>query len=85
MGLDLRFEDAGGAQGRILFPTVDGQLRENVDHEDLGAARDLDLDGALDGLDHSTDYRILPVLVRIEWRSGRRTNRIEMQTIVSAR
>lgn len=84
-GLDLRFEDAGGAQGRILFPVVDGRLREDVAHEDLGAARDLNLDGALDGLDHSADYRVLPVLVRIEWRSGQRTNRIDMQTIVSAR
>jgi len=85
VGLDLRWEDINGVQGEILFPTDGGGLRENVDHPDLGPGRDLNLDGVIDAADHSTDYRVLPVLVRVAWRSGMRTNQIEMQTIVCER
>lgn len=67
-GLDLLPGDADGFAGEILFPTMNGfDLREDVDDRDLGMPRDLDLDGTIDDSDHSGNYRILPVLVRIEW------------------
>ena len=47
-------------------------LRENVDLAVLGMPRDLNGDSLVDAFDHSGDYVILPVQVRVEWvgRSG---------------
>lgn len=74
-GLTPRAGDADGRVGRIVFP-VDpadpGILREDVVDEDLGMPRDLNGDAGFssavfDALDHSGDYRLLPVTVRVEW------------------
>jgi hypothetical protein len=55
------------------------ELREDVVDAGLGMPRDLNLDGVIDALDHSGDYRILPVRVLVEWTgmSGNRTHRLE--------
>lgn len=74
-GLDLQEGDPDGFVGQVQFPTIGGALREDVDDRALGMPRDLNLDsGVIDALDHSLDYQILPVRVRIEWR-GRGFNR----------
>jgi len=72
-GLNLLADDADGFAGEIVFPTLDGapgQLREDAELPVLGLPRDLDGDGAIDGFDHSADYQLLPVLVRVSWRSS---------------
>lgn len=66
-----------GNQGQLIFPVDSAEpsiLREDVDNRDLGLPRDMDGDGVIDGEDHSLDYSILPVEVRVVWRgqSGRR-------------
>ena len=86
-GLEARPVDAGMA-GRIFFP-VDagnpGELRENLVDTKLLTPLDLDLDGAVDDFDHSADYRILPVLVRVTWQEGRDERELEIATILGAR
>jgi hypothetical protein len=77
-GLDPQIGDGDGICGEVLFPTlvvgVVPQLRENVADDMLGMPRDLDGSGAVDALDHSGNYRLLPVRVRVQWRGapGRR-------------
>jgi prepilin-type N-terminal cleavage/methylation domain-containing protein len=67
--LSARPDDADGMVGEIEFPTLGAELREDVDDRPLGLPRDLDLDGAIDGVDHAGDYRVLPVRIQVEWRS----------------
>lgn len=66
-GLAAQDGDADGFVGRIVFPTLGGVLREDVDDDDLGMPRDLNGDASVDGDDRSADYTVLPVLVRMEW------------------
>lgn len=73
--------------GEILFPVSEdspGELRE-----DLEALRwaplDLNLDGSVDGSDHSGDYRVVPVLVRITWKSAGVPREFELRTILGVR
>lgn len=84
-GLDLRFNDADGMHGEIFFPINAGALREDLNDDSLGTPRDLNLDGAVDAADHAGDYRLLPVLVRVEWRSGERNRQIEVRTLLAQR
>ena len=86
-GLVARPADAGW-QGRIFFPTKEGspgELREDLVDSKLRVPLDLNLDGAVDDLDHSGDFRILPVLVRIDWQDGRDERELEVATILGAR
>ncbi len=82
-GLDAQPGDADGLPGRIVFPTPGGQpglLLESTNDADMGLPRDLSADGIVDLADHSGDYTLLPVRVRVEWR-GKTGNRfIELQT-----
>ncbi len=88
-GLAVRGGDADGFPGIVMFPTVDNggtlELREDVVDDSLGMPRDLNLDGVIDAADHSLDYRILPVLIRVEWESGGRDRELDVRTIVGAR
>jgi hypothetical protein len=59
--------DADGLQGRVEFPGDGVLLLESADDPQLGMPRDLNGDGAIDEIDHSTDYRLLPVRVVVEW------------------
>jgi prepilin-type N-terminal cleavage/methylation domain-containing protein len=67
-GLEVQESDADGHVGSIAFPTVGMQLREDVTDLQLGMPRDLDGDGAVDTSNHASNYILLPVEVRIEWR-----------------
>jgi len=85
-GLEAPLDDADGLPGQILFPVLNGSLREDVDQPHLfGANLDLNGDGnpgGPDNLDHSGDYRILPVVVRIEWRSAGGDGRVEFRSVL---
>lgn len=70
-------EDAVGA---IFFPGDNVLLLENVDDPVLGMPRDLDLDTLIDNVDHSVNYRVLPVHVRVRWRGGRGEREISIVT-----
>ena len=81
-GLNPLPGDADGRVGAIVFPiSEDGELREDLEIERLGMPRDLTGDG-IDGIDHSGDYRLLPVLVRVEWSGAAGPARLEMNTIL---
>jgi prepilin-type N-terminal cleavage/methylation domain-containing protein len=86
-GLSLAPGDA--ACGAIEFPTVDNagvlQLREDVVDTPLGMPRDLDGDGAVDATDHSADYRLLPVRVRVRWQGVSGVRDLELESILCAR
>lgn len=83
-GLSAVPGDADGLVGRVVFPEIGGELREDSAEVDLGMPRDLDLDGAQDGDDHALDYRVLPVLVRVEWRGKGPARRVDLYTTIAA-
>jgi len=66
-GLNIQDGDADGFVGQIVFPTIGGQLREDSTDGSLGMPRDLNGDGVIDALDHSGDYVILPLTIRMQW------------------
>lgn len=72
-GLDPRPEALDGLEGEVVFPEfedVDGfELREDVENVPLGLPRDLSGDNKVDDEDHSGSYLLLPVEVRVRWRS----------------
>jgi len=71
-GLRAAPDDADGLPGEIVFPTPTGQpgqLRENVTDARLDMPHDLNGDGLIDSANHATDYKLLPVLVRVHWQS----------------
>jgi len=54
-------------------------LREDYSDDDLGLPRDLNGDSILDSEDHSKDYILLPVTIRVEWQGmhGPRTYEVD--------
>ena len=83
-GLSAVPGDADGLVGLVVFPEVGGELREDSADADLGMPRDLDLDGAVDDVDHSGNYGVLPVLVRVEWRGKGPARRLDLFTTLMA-
>jgi prepilin-type N-terminal cleavage/methylation domain-containing protein len=73
----LRPPPGATAVGRVLFPTLNGALVENLVDVPLGMPHDLDGDGVVDGADHASDAIILPVRIQLEWasKSGRQGRR----------
>jgi hypothetical protein len=47
--------------------------------------RDLTADNKIDGADHASDYFVLPVRVRLEWKGASGNRILEIDTLVSAR
>lgn len=78
--LVLRPGDADGFAGEVIFPGDGTQLIEDglVDDDELGMPRDLNGDGVMDAIDHSTNYTILPVRIRVEWSGVRGFQVIEL-------
>lgn len=81
-GLTPRAGDADGMVGAVVMPVIGGALREDFVDVGLGMPRDLDMDGAIDGADHSGDYALLPVRVRIEWRGRAGDSSLELRTVL---
>ena len=86
-GLPPRPDDADGLCGEILFPEElsfgSSQLREDTVDSVLTMPRDLNGDGVIDGADHSGDYQILPVVVRVDWRGAAGNSRVQFRTILA--
>jgi len=70
----------GGGSSGGGTPTLKWQLREDLVDESLGMPRDLDGNNKVDDADHSKGYILLPVKVRIEWKSGTGTRHFELAT-----
>ena len=89
-GLRPSPDDVDGIVGQITFPDQMSllgvlELREDVNDPQLELPRDLNGDGAVDALDHSGDYRLLPVRVELEW-SGHNGNRtLVVNSLISER
>lgn len=86
-GLTSTAMDPDGRVGVISFPTLSPggvlQLREDVVDPGLGMPRDLNGDGAIDALDHSDDYVLLPVTLRIEWTGAIGDRFLELDLLLS--
>lgn len=85
-GLDVQDGDADGMVGRIVLPEDPGDatvLREDLDDRGFGTPRDLSADGVADAVDHSTDYQLLPVRIRIEWRGASGNRFIEVPALLA--
>jgi hypothetical protein len=75
--------DPDGLVGEIVFPVdpgAPGLLREDLLLPELGSPLDMNADGASDANDHSADYLLLPVLVRVRWRGPAGTTQVELHT-----
>ncbi|KPJ62336.1 MAG: hypothetical protein AMS15_04290 [Planctomycetes bacterium DG_23] len=87
-GLDPQAGDDDGFVGKIEFPEVlfGGRmvLSEIVAEAELGMPRDLNGDNDAADVDVSGDYRLLPVTVRVQWKSYR-PQEIRMQTFIAER
>ena len=84
-GLQAPANDPDGFVGQILFPVAGGApgaLREDVANPAFGTPRDLNGDGLADGNDHSGDYQLLPVIVRMAWRTPKGNSRLEFKTVL---
>jgi hypothetical protein len=85
-GLTPWSDDADGMAGEVVLPVQSilgvEQIREDSNIPRLGMPRDLNADGIVDALDHSADYRILPVLVRIRWQGPNGRSQVEFTTIL---
>lgn len=82
-GLDPRPDDPDGHVGEIVFPlSEDGELLEDLELERLGMPRDLTGEGDIDDIDHALDYRLLPVLLRLQWRGASGNASFEVVTVL---
>lgn len=81
-GLDAPEGDADGLPGEILFPEKDGILSESATKAQYGWPMDMDRDGALNTEDVSTGYKLLPVVVRVEWRGSGGEGLVEFKTVL---
>ena len=82
-----RFEktngNGGGKKpgGGVTTTTVtQWHLREDVVDERTGMPRDLNGNNVIDTANHSSDYLILPVRVKIEWKGSSGARRFEIDT-----
>ncbi len=83
-GLPLSWDDDNAFAGEVLLPVFEkapGMLREDFSGG-LGMPRDLNGDGDIDDADHSGDYLMLPVTVRVEWRGSSGTSQVELRTML---
>lgn len=69
----------GGAQTATVW---EWHLLETFEDERLGMPRDLNGDSIIDDLDHSQDYIILPVRVRVEWQGNHGSRSLEICTML---
>lgn len=84
-GLEAPAGDADGLPGLIVFPEQAGALREDLVLPHLfGAISDLDNDGNTDSLDHAGDYRLLPVVVRVEWAGPGGNGKVEFRSVLGS-
>lgn len=71
--------------GAVRFPVDPANpdvLREDLVDAQLGMPLDLNADGALTNANCAGDYRLLPVVVTVEWQSSRGPASLEIRTIL---
>ena len=83
-GLRPEPDDPDGRVGEIVFPVIGSQLREDADLPALGTPVDMNANG-IDSVDHALDYQLLPVAVRVSWRSSGTSMRVELRTYLCER
>ena len=82
-GLTVTKGDADGIAGEIIFPvSSQDEVIEDLDDPKLGLPRDLNGDGKVDAKKHSTDYIILPVVVRVAWSGTGGDRTFELYTLL---
>ena len=60
------------------------ELREDAADTRFGTPRDLNGDGVSgDALDHSADYRILPVVIEVDWNGASGPAHVEFKTVLA--
>ncbi len=78
-----------GMVGEIVLPITNSgtevvpvwELREDVEQAALGMPRDLNGDILVDALDHSEDYTLLPVELRLRWRGVHGPREFSLYTV----
>jgi type II secretory pathway pseudopilin PulG len=70
----------GGGVTDSTTTVTEWHLREDVVDEGLGTPRDLNGNNVIDTANHSSDYIVLPVRVRIEWKSRAGARRFDIVT-----
>ncbi|HPF13636.1 MAG: prepilin-type N-terminal cleavage/methylation domain-containing protein [Planctomycetes bacterium] len=84
-GLKANPEAAIQSVGSIVMPTAGGGVvREDVNIPSLGMPRDLNGDFVVDTIDHSDDYVILPIEIRVEWEGSGGPSHLEITSMFSA-
>lgn len=83
-GLEALDEDADGLPGEIQFPEVGGVLSESLNLPQYGWPIAMNGDGDTDDPDVSGDFRVLPVIVRVEYRTAGGPGQIEFRTVLGA-
>ena len=82
-GLEAQAGDADGLPGEIVMPAAGPELWEDEDLPLFGLPRDLNMDDVVDAADHSGDYRVLPVLIRVQWQGRTGPRRIQLLTTIA--
>ena len=82
-GLEATADDGDGRVGEVVFPGDGLELVESGSDLLLGMPRDLDFDGEITDEDHSSDYEILPVLVRVRWHGSKGPQEVQLVTTLS--
>lgn len=85
-GLQAPRGSGSALPGEILFPVLEDQpgvLREDLARPEFGTPLDLDLDnGVIDSMDHASNYRVLPVVIRVRWSSMAGTGEVRLATML---
>jgi len=85
-GLQARADDPDGMAGQVIFPTpvgLPGELRESTVDASLGMPRDLNGDDVIHATNsYATDYRVLPVRVRVTWVGVAGPGEVELRSLL---
>ncbi len=82
-GLRPLGDDTDGFVGEVLMPGSATLLLENERDTNLGLPRDLNGDLRIDDSDHSGDYLVLPVQVRIRWQGTGGRSEFKLDTMLA--
>ena len=88
--VELSLDQAQG-NGEFLLPVLNTgtevapvwEVREDVNEASLGMPRDLNCDVLVDDFDHSEDYTILPVQVRVRWEGKHGPRETSLHTLLA--
>lgn len=82
-GLDGTDSSLNGHAGVVILPGDGPVLREDVAIPGLTMPRDLNGDIRVDNQDHSGDFILLPVTVRVRWSGHAGVRQFQMSTLMS--